>query len=406
MLTQSAALRATALNFDPRSVPETFYDNPYPIYHALREHAPIHRVADGSFFLTRHAHLVSVYRHQYMSSDKRVEFTPKFGDGPLYGHHTTSMVFRDAPSHTRLRRLVAPFFTPKALAAVEPRIVDLIDKLTQRFIDRGSMDLVSDFAFALPVEVVCDLLGVPKSEREPLRNWSRSILGALEPATSTEMINEGNAAVSAFSSFLRELIAQKRRNRNKDSADVLAQLVHAVDGDTLSEYELIQNCIFILNAGHETTTNLIANGINALLEHPAELARLREQPQLIDTAIEEFLRYESSNQLGNRRALRPVTIGDVVIPENTSVTLCIGAANRDPEVFDDPDRLNIARRPNRHLAFAQGAHACAGMSLARLEARIAIGHLVARCPNLRAAAPPVRAQRMRFRVVTSLEIEC
>lgn len=398
--------REAALAFDPRKLPRAFYQDPYPTYRLLREHDPVHRNPDGSFFLTRYADVLAVYRDPRMSSDKQAEFKPKFGAGALYAHHTTSMVFRDPPDHTRLRKLILHFFTPKALHAVEPRVVALIDGLLDRFEDNRRMDLVADYAFALPVEVVCDLLGVPQGHREPLRHWSRAILGALEPVVTRAVIASGNRAVEEFSTFLRELINDKRRRKHAAAADVLATLVHAMDSKhRLSEDELIQNCIFLLNAGHETTTNLIANGVNALLEHAAERARLYSEPGLIRRAIEEFLRFESSNQLGNRATVTDVQLGATHLPPGAQITVCIGAANRDPAQFDEPERLNIARDPNRHLAFAQGIHACAGMSLARLEARIAIGRLVARFPNLEKAGALVRDERVRFRVVKSLPIE-
>jgi hypothetical protein len=366
----------------------------------------VHRCPDGSVFLTRYDDVVAVYQdHHRFASDKRVEFAPKFGDTPLYEHHTTSVVFRDPPDHTRIRRLFAPAFTPRALAALEPRIEALVDDLLGRAAARGGMDVVDDFAAAVPVQLIGDMLGIPGDERGPLRGWSLAILGALEPAPGPERLDAGNQAVEEFKDYLRRLIAARRRRPGTDPGEILSALIAAEDaGDRLTEVELLHQCIFLLNAGHEKTTNLIANAALTLLEHPDAAARLRAEPSLIGTAVEEFLRYQSPNQLGNRRVVAEATIGGVTLPPDTLVTLCIGAANRDPAQFHDPDRVDVARTPNRHLAFITGIHACAGMWLARMEGRVAIGRLVARFPDLRLAGAPVRGRRARFRTLVSLPV--
>ena len=400
------AERAAALALDLRALPDDFYDDPFPHYHRLRRWDPVHRGPDGSYFLTRYDDVVAVYQdHHTWSSDKRVEFAPKFGASPLYEHHTTSVVFRDPPDHTRIRKLFAPAFTPRALAALEPRVARFVDGLLDRAAARGGMDVVEDFAAALPVQLIGDMLGVPREERGPLRGWSLAILGALEPEPGPRRLEAGSRAVDEFKGYLRRLIADRRRRPSTDPGEILSALLAAEDAsDRLTELELLHQCIFLLNAGHETTTNLIANAVVSLLEHPREHLRLRAEPGLITTAVEEFLRFQSPNQLGNRRAVREAVLGGVAMDAGTLVTLGIGAANRDPAQFPDPDRLDIGRTPNRHLAFITGIHACAGMWLARMEGRAAIGRLVARFPNLRAAGPPVRAHRARFRVVSSFPI--
>jgi len=391
--------KQAALAFDLQRLEPGFLEDPYPTYHRLRRWDPVHRCPDGSYFLTRYDDVVAVYRdHARLSSDKRVEFKPKFGDCPLFEHHTTSRVVRDPPDHTRLRRLFAAAFTPRALAALQPRVVRLVDGLLDRAESQGGMDLITDFAFALPVELIGDMLGMPRADRSRLRDWSLAILGALEPVPGPDRLERGNRAVEEFKAFLRGLCDDRRRHPVNDDGEVLSKLIAAEDEQgALSEIELLHQCIFLLNAGHETTTNLIGNGVYALLEHPGELRRLRDTPSMIETAVEEFLRYESSNQLGNRRALADVKIGGVAMPAGTLITLCIGAANRDPSQFRDPDRLDIARTPNRHLAFATGIHACAGMWLARMEGQVAIGRLVRRFPKIEAAGPVVRGGRARFR---------
>ncbi len=393
-------------SFDLRNVDKAFFDNPYPVYRALRERDPVHRQPDGSYFLTRYDDLASVYRDRRFSSDKKIEFKPKFGDSPLYLHHTTSLVFNDPPYHTRVRKLLAPAFTPRAVKILEPRFSALVEGLLDTALARGGMDVVTDFATQLPVEIIGDMLAIPKEERTPLRNWSLAILGALEPAPSKDALDWGNRSVDEFSEFLAAHIERFRQGRLA-GGDVLGMLVaeRTAEGERLSDVELIQNCIFLLNAGHETTTNLIGNAIAALLDHPSELQRLRDEPALIDTAVEEFLRFESSNQLGNRRVTEQLEIGGVTMEPGALVTLGIGAANRDPSQFPDPDRLDIARTPNRHLAFGGGMHACAGMSLARVEAQIAMGRFLARVPHFRRSGEARRGGRARFRGFLAYPIE-
>jgi cytochrome P450 len=246
------------------------------------------------------------------------------------------------------------------------------------------------------------MLGVPGDERGPLRGWSLAILGALEPVPGDDRLQAGNRAVEEFKAYLRRLIADRRRRPSSDPGEILTALLAAEDaGDRLTETELLHQCIFLLNAGHETTTNLIANAVVELVARPAEWARLRTEPGLLPSAVEEFLRYQSPNQLGNRRVVGEATVGGVRLPVGTLVTLAIGAANRDPTQFPEPDHLDLGRTPNRHLAFITGIHACAGMWLARMEGRVALGRLVARFEGLRAGSPPVRARRARFRVVSS-----
>ena len=385
--------------FDLRALPPAFYDDPYPFYRALRERDPVRRMPDGSVLLTRHADVVVAYRDAAFSADKRREFAPRFGaDSPLFEHHTTSLVFNDPPLHTRVRRIIAGALTARAIAAMEPGLVALVDGLLDAMAGQGKVDLIADYAAAIPVEVIGNLLDVPHAERGPLRAWSLAILGALEPAPDATALARGNAAVRDFTEYLRDLVTHRRRQPGDPARDVLTRLIEGEDaGGRLSEAELLQNCIFILNAGHETTTNLIGNALHALLVHADQHRVLLERPEAIRTAVEEVLRFESSNQLGNRITVAPVVLGGVALPTGTPVTLCIGAANRDPAQFDEPERLNVLREPNRHLAFGFGVHQCAGMTLARLEGRVAIGRFLARFPNYAVAGAAVRGGRARFR---------
>lgn len=414
-----ARAQQIAQDFDLRSLPADFLANPYPVYSVLREQQPMRRMPDGSWLLTRHADLVAVYRDAAsFSSDKHIEFAPRFNlpphgsteaPAPLYQHHTTSLVFSDPPLHTRVRSLLMGALTRRAIAEMEAGLVQLVDRLLDSLAGRGAGDLIEDYAAAIPVEVIGNLLGVPLAERGPLRAWSLAILGALEPSLSHDQHALGNRSVLEMLDYLRNLVERRRRQPGDPEHDVLTRLIRG-DGpdEQLSELELLHNCIFLLNAGHETTTNLIGNALVLLQEHPAALDSLlrglhgtRHQPEaqetLLTRAVDEVLRMESSNQLGNRRALRPVRVGGVDLPEGSLVTLCIGAANRDPAVFSQPGVPDLERDPNRHLAFGLGIHQCAGLHLARLEGRIALGRFLARFPGYRLSAPPVRGGRARFR---------
>ncbi len=397
--------RERAASFDLKRLDPAFLDDPYPTYRALREHDPVHRMPDGSYFLTRYDDLVEVYGDaKTWSSDKRIDFKPNFGDSLLYEHHTTSLVFNDPPIHTRVRKLLAPTFSPRALRALQPRIEALVDRLLDTAASRGTIDMIDDFAAAIPVQLIGDLLGIPDSERAPLRGWSLAILGGLEPVLSKEQFDSGVRAIAEFKSYLRDLVGRRQRDGAHDEREILSTLVGASElagqvgaGDRLSELELLHNCIFLLNAGHETTTNLIGNSIHLLVENPGAWRDLRANPDLIPSAVEEFQRMESSNQLGNRRATRDVVLGGKTLPAQTYVHLCIGAANRDPTRFPDPDRLDIRRHPNRHLAFGGGIHTCAGNSLARMEAQVALEKLVTRFQSVQRVGTFVRGGRARFR---------
>ena len=408
---------------DLRALPADFLNNPYPVYAALRETEPFKRMPDGSYFLTRHADLVAVYRDaKVFSSDKHVEFGPKYnhapfnqppytptgGVAPLFEHHTNSLVFNDPPLHTRVRRLIMGALTRRAIEAMEPGLVQLVDSLLDRIEDQGGGDLIEDFASAIPVEIIGNLLDVPHADREPLRGWSLAILGALEPSLTPEQEALGNRSVNEFLAYLRELVAKRRQNPGDPEHDVLTRLIQGEEnGDALSEVELLQNCVFLLNAGHETTTNLIGNALISLQEWPAQRQQLQadlkaattddERDQIMGLAVDEFLRFESSNQLGNRRALQATQVNGMDLPAGALVTLCIGAANRDPAVYDDPEQLNLRRTGNKHLAFGFGVHQCAGLSLARLEGRIAIGRFLQRFSDYQLTEAPVRGGRARFR---------
>ncbi|HET9977500.1 MAG TPA: cytochrome P450 [Burkholderiaceae bacterium] len=380
--------------------PAGFVEDPYPWYAALRARAPRHALAPGAWLLTRHDDVAAIYREAAASSDKQREFTPKFGAGtPLHEHHTTSLVFNDPPLHTRVRRLLMGALNQRAMARMEPGVEALVEGLIDEMTARGRRgDLIADFAARIPVEVIGNLLDVPRAERGPLRDWSLAILSALEPAPSSAVLARGNAAVTEFAACLESLVERRRAAPGDPAVDVLTRLIEGeFDGERLSPRELLHNCIFLLNAGHETTTNLLGNGVHALLKQRAQYERLAAEPALLPTAVEELLRYESPLQLNNRVAAAPIELPGFTVRAGEFITLAIGAANRDPAAFDHPDTLDIARKPNPHLAFGHGAHACAGMNVARLEARIALGALAKRLPTLQLDGAPARDRRIRFR---------
>ncbi len=394
--------------FNLANPPEGFLEDPFPFYDALLRAAPVLPQPDGSLLVCRHADLDRIYRDTTLfSSDKKKVFAPKFGAGsPLFEHHTTSLVFSDPPLHTRVRRIMTSALTPRAIARMEPGLVETVDRLLDGLAGAAKVDLIEDFAASIPIQIIGNLLDVPMAERAPLRDWSLAILGALEPALNADQLAAGHQAVEEFRAYLQDLIARRRASPGDIDTDVLTRLINGEGADgTLSETELIQNCIFILNAGHETTTNLIGNGLALLNDHPDQKQRLLEQPELIKPAIEEVLRFRSPNQLGNRETTAGVDIGGVQVPAGTNLHLLIGAANRDPEVFEKPGVFDVARMPNRHLAFAGGPHVCVGLTLARLEGRIAIERLLHRFPGYGLLPGRVPGGRIRFRGYAELPAE-
>jgi len=390
----------TMEGFDLSNPPKGFVEDPFPYYDALLATEPVLAQPDGSVMLCRHRDLDRIYRDTTLySSDKKAAFAPKFGVGsPLFEHHTTSLVFSDPPLHTRVRRIMTSALAPRAIARMEPGLIETVDYLLDEMEQKGQADLIEDFASSIPIQIIGNLLDVPMEEREPLRDWSLAILGALEPSLTAEQLAAGQNAVTEFKDYLSDLIERRRAVPGDLDSDVLTRLIQGEGAEAqLSEIELIQNCIFILNAGHETTTNLIGNGLALLQEHPDQRECLLQQPDLINPAIEEMLRFRSPNQLGNRETTSEIEIDGLTIAKGTNLHLLIGAANRDPDVFEAPTVFDISRKPNRHLAFAGGPHVCVGLTLARMEGRIAIARLLQRFPNFQILPGRVPGGRMRFR---------
>ena len=398
--------KAQAIAFDLNSIDQRFIDDPYPVLANLREHDPVHINPDGSLYLTRYEDVRAVYRDRTMISDKTVAFKDKFGDGPLYTHHTTSLIFNDPPYHTTVRKLLASAFTARKLAEMEPLIGEIVDTLLDELQGAGDVDFVTAFAMRLPTEVISFMLGVPKEHRKKLRGFSLAILGALDPVVSGARLEAGNEAVSEFSDMLSDLINHRRANpEGAGQGEVLEALIFGeFEGRKLTQEELIQNCIFLLNAGHETTTSLMANGVGMLLQSPEQYRLLASTPDLVDSAVEEILRFESPLQIGNRLTTVESLIGGKTIPAGTYIHTSIAAANRDPQVFQKPDTVDITRVPNRHLAFITGIHVCLGATLARYEGRIAFRKLVERFPEMKPAGTPKRMPLARFRGFSELPV--
>ena len=392
--------------FDLNAIGPAFIENPYPTLHALRREDPVHRNPDGSVYLTRHDDCLKVYRSRDMLSDKTEEFGRKFGQCPLHTHHTTSLIFNDPPYHTVVRKLISGAFTPRKLAEFEPLIDRIVERLLDRVEEMGTLDLIDDFAKVLPTEIISFMLGIPEEYRAKLRGFSLAILGALDPVVPADRMAAGNAAVTEFSEILRALIAHRRANpEGAAQGEVLESLIFGEhDGRRLTDEELVQNCIFLLNAGHETTTSLVGNSVGILFDNPDQHRLLRDEPDHITTAVEEFLRVQSPLQIGNRLAGEDIELATGTLPAGTYIHTSIAGANRDPEVFEDPDRVDITRKPNPHIAFITGIHVCLGATLARIEGRIAIGGLVRRFPTLRPDGDREVLPLARFRGYTRLPV--
>ena len=360
-----------------------FLADPYPTYHRLRDEDPVHHSPLDFWVLTRYEDVAAVLRDPRFIKEPLVSVVAaRFGVTVPPGVGL-SMLDRDPPDHTRLRSLVSKAFTPRVVEGLRPRIQKIVDDLITRAEAVGRMDLIEEFAYPIPVNVICEMLGVPIEDHERFKGWSLDIARGLDSVwlpPESEIPKRSGAARHAIGDYMRGLIAERRASPR---GDLLSALIAAEEaGDKLSEDELIATCILLLIAGHETTVNLIGNGTLALLRHPEELRRLRETPGLITSAVEELLRYDGPVQRTARITSTEVTIGGRTIGKGEMVMPFIGAADRDPSQFSDPDRLDLGRTDNRHIAFGWGIHFCLGAPLARIEGQIAIDTLVRRLPRL------------------------
>ena len=393
-------------SFDLFNPPSDFIDNVYKYYNLLRENSPIHKNSDGSYILTSYKDLVGVYRNfKIWSSDKKTEFGAKFGSSPLFEHHTTSVVFVDPPDHTRIRKIFQQAFTPKSILGLEKDINKLVDSYLVMMHEKKKFDFVSDFSFRLPVDVVCSVLGIPSEDRHLIRDWAHKILGALEPKLTSKQLDEGSSAVVNFKQYLKDQIKFRKTHKDVNRANEILSLLIEAEGLELSETELLHQCIFMLNAGHETSTNMLSHGLNELINHRDQYNLLQKEHRRIDTAVDEILRFQPPIQINNRRCLEKTILGDIMVPEGTSVHMIIAAANRDPSQFFEPEIFNISRSPNRHLSFGLGIHICAGINLARLEAKVAFQSLLSSFKEINLLKKPNIANRIRFREIKEMQVE-
>lgn len=392
--------------FDPE-----FRKNPYPTYQRLLEEDPLQESPLGGLVITRHEDAMSLLRDQRASSDFRK--SPNFraeaeAQGLDYDallEENRSFLFLDPPDHTRLRGLVNKAFTPKVVESLRPRIEAIVGELLDAALERGAADVMEDIAYPLPVQIICDMLGVPVEDNVRFRVWTSEAARSLDPdfALPPEVVEQRQRTFDALHAYFEDLIA-KRRAEPRD--DLISALIAAEDeGKQLNEAELVSTCILILIAGHETTVNLIGNGTLQLLRHPDQLAKLRKDPALIGTAVEELLRFDPPVQLTARLALEDIQLGGKVLKQGQQGVILIGAVNRDPAQFPDPQRLDITRQENRHLAFGMGIHFCLGAPLARMEGRIALGQLAARTKTLELAVdePPYK-ENLTLRGLAALPV--
>ena len=368
--------------FDP-FLPE-FNANPYPFYRRLREADPVHQSPLGFWVLTRYDDCVLVLRDpRFGRAGFEAVLESVYGNSVEQGRLPTSMLFRDPPDHTRLRGLVSRAFTPRVVEGLRPRIQQIVDALLDRVRDVGRMEVISDLAYPLPVTVISEMLGVPEEDRERIKQWSADIarsLDAIGLPTDPAIVDRGRTARLAIGDYFRSLLPDRKKHPR---GDLLSLLIEAEEqGDKLSEGELLATCVLLYIAGHETTVNLIGNGLLALLRHPAELERLRSDASLTQNAVEELLRYDGPVQRTARITNTDVEISGHKIPKGAMVVPVIGAANRDPAHFPSPDRLDVSRPDNRHIAFGFGIHFCLGAPLARLEGQITLETLLRRLPRL------------------------
>ncbi len=390
---------AGTLTYNP-FLPEVRED-PYPLYRALRERDPVHRSPDlPMWVLTRHRDVAAVLRDPRVSVDERR--IDGYQPPPEAEGVARSMLFTDPPDHTRLRALVNTVFTPRRVQALRPRIEAIVETALARAAERGEMELIDELAYPLPVNVIATMLGVPTEDWPRFRNWSAALVRSLDPIEhlSATVQQEIVAARRSLADYLRE-IARERARAPRD--DLISALVKAGEG-SLSEPELLAMLVLLLVAGHETTVNLIGNGTLALLLHQEEMGRLRDHPELDEVAVEELLRWDSPVQLTGRLALEDMEVDGHRVRRGEFLLLLLGAANRDPEEFRDPERLDLSRSPNRHLAFGRGIHFCLGAPLARLEGRVAITALVRRFPGLHLAGEPQRGETITLRGLRRLPL--
>ena len=378
-----AALEAYS-EYDPQLLA-----NPYPLYHQLRTEDPVHwSDALGCWLITRFDDVVSALRdHGRFSSNRMSSFMGQLPEAaqdeaqPLRDYLSKFIGLLDPPDHTRIRKLVHKAFEPNVVQRMRPWIQKIVDDLLDEVHQQGRMDVIRDLAYPLPVTVIARIIGLPEEDRAQFKKWSDDIVAFLGSGHAMpDRAEIAQRSMFEFTDYYRDIMAERRRNPKDDLISVL--LAAEEDGEKLTEQELLATCVTLLAGGHETTTNLIGNGILALLRHPDELRKLKDDPSLVESAAEELLRYDTPIQRAERRAAEDIELRGSHIEKDQRVFLVVGAANRDPLEFPDPDRLDICREPNPHVAFGFGIHYCVGAPLARMEAPIAINAVLRRMPNM------------------------
>ncbi|WP_405903286.1 cytochrome P450 [Streptomyces sp. NBC_00656] len=399
-----------AAPFDPWSA--AFVADPYPAYAELRATGRAHYFAPTDQWLVPHyADVSALLRDRRLGRTYLHRFThEEFGRTPPPAAHEPfetlngqGLLDLEPPDHTRIRRLVSKAFTPRTVEQLVPTVQRLAAGLVDDFVAQGGGDLLTAVAEPLPVAVIAEMLGIPESDRAPLRPWSAAICGMFELNPSEETARAAVRASLDFSAYLRELIAERRGN---PGADLISALIAAHDeGERLTEQEMVSTCVLLLNAGHEATVNTTVNGWWTLLRHPDQLAALRADHGLLPTAVEELMRYDTPLQMFERWVLDDIEIDGTVIPRGSEVALLFGSANRDPARFADPDTLDLARRENPHITFGAGIHFCLGAPLARVELASSFGELLRRAPAMRLVAEPEWNPGYVIRGVKELRVE-
>ncbi len=382
------------------SDPDSITD-PYPVYDIVRNAGRVLWVEEmGRWLVTGYAEAITVLGHEKVSTDRRL------ADGseawPEGGVQPRGLPFLDPPDHARLRGLVQQAFTLRRIQQLRPRVQDLVDDLLTAAAERGQFDLVADFAGPLPAIVLAELLGIPPEDHEVFRRWVTTVIETIDPVSHRLVSGEGAAERVSLKEYFTQIIAE-RRERPRD--DLISGMVQAeADGEQLTGEEILEMCVVLTMAGLEAATNLIANGINALLRHPDQLARLRADPGLIRTGVEELLRFDAPVQVAGRIARADYEVAGQVIRRGQTTGVILGAANRDPLAFPEPGRLDVMRSPNNHLAFGRGIHFCLGAPLARLEGPLAISALITRFPGLRLDGEPKRRHNVHVRGFESFPV--
>ncbi len=389
-----------------------FSSNPYPLYKFLRSRYPLLRTPIGFWISTRYDNCVSVLRDKRFAAfdlNALDAFPPDDGLKSMREALQHAIVFRNPPDHTRLRKLMNTFFSPAVVAGLEPTIQRIFDDLLDKVQERGStasgsLDLISDLAFPFPIDVLAEVMGATDADKPIFRNWMRTLGVPLDPVISANDPGvEVRAAIDAVRRYFSDLAADRRIHPREDLISIMVAAEER--GDLATEEELVFSAMFTLLAGHETTMNMIGNGMLALLRNPYALARLKRDPSLIDSALDEFLRYDSPVQVTFRTALEDIEVAGRTVPRGEHVVVFLGAANRDPERFQNPDRLEIDRADNHHLSFAAGPHRCIGEVLARVEGRVAFETILRRMPKLALTDPnPKWRPAMSLRGLKSLPL--